>query len=135
MENKIKIAYIFSFIYGYINSLGFIIMNGLFFTFMSGNSVRLGVNIGELNLGTGFRYFSLFLFLIFGAFIGDIIFSYYRKTGMFILLVLELFLFMTAAIQTSLLHLCKFGYNILLKKIILFEDPGAFFAHDIEDHR
>ncbi len=98
MENKIKIAYIFSFIYGYINSLGFIIMNGLFFTFMSGNSVRLGVNIGELNLGTGFRYFSLFLFLIFGAFIGDIIFSYYRKTGMFLLLVLELFLFMTAVV-------------------------------------
>ena len=98
MENKIKIAYVFSFIYGYINSLGFIIMNGLFFTFMSGNSVRLGVHIGELKLETGFRYFSLFLFLIFGAFIGDLIFSYYRKTGLLILLVLELFLFIASVL-------------------------------------
>ena len=98
MENKIKIAYVFSFIYGYINSLGFIIMNGLFFTFMSGNSVRLGVHIGELKLESGFRYFSLFLFLIFGAFIGDLIFSYYRKTGLLILLVLELFLFIASVL-------------------------------------
>ena len=98
MENKIKIAYVFSFIYGYINSLGFIIMNGLFFTFMSGNSVRLGVHIGELKLETGFRYFSLFFFLIFGAFIGDLIFSYYRKTGLLILLVLELFLFIASVL-------------------------------------
>ena len=96
MRDKIKIAYIFSFIFGYINSLSFIMMDGLFFTFMSGNSVRFGVNIGKLNLGIGFKYFVVFLFLIFGAFIGDMIFSYYRRNSVFILLSLELLLFIAS---------------------------------------
>lgn len=45
------------------------------------------------------------------------------KTYGFFIIFLKKFLFMTAAIQTSLLHLCKFGYNILLKKLFSSKIP------------
>ena len=100
MEIKISIitAYIFSFIYGYLNAIGFIVMNGLFFTFMSGNSIRLGVNLGKHNLNSNLKLFSIFISLLGGIFIGDMIFSFFRKKAVGILFFLEFFGFLLALV-------------------------------------
>lgn len=93
LRNETIIAYIFSFIYGYVNAIGFIVMNGLFFTFMSGNSIRLGVNLGNFDLQSNLRLFIIFTALVLGVFVSDILFSTLKKHSIEILIILELSLF------------------------------------------
>ena len=93
LRNETIIAYIFSSIYGYVNAIGFIVMNGLFFTFMSGNSIRLGVNLGNFDLQSNLRLFIVFTALILGIFLSDFLFSTLKKRSIEILILLELLLF------------------------------------------
>lgn len=114
MNYNIFIAFIFSFIYGYVNALGFVAMNGMFFTFMSGNSVKLGVDIGRIETGITSKFFIIFLCIITGVFLGDIVFSMVKKNSLLIMIGMELALFFA----TLILSLLYDSWMILLPLVI-----------------
>lgn len=70
-ENS-RFAYIFSFISGYLDVLGILAIGGVFLSFMSGNSTRLGIHLVNHEWMEVLRYVLVLITFVFGAFIGNL---------------------------------------------------------------
>lgn len=99
---NIFIGFMFSFIYGYVNALGFVVMKGMFLTFMSGNSVKLGVDLGKMEIVITYKFFILFVCIVTGVFLGDFILSVIKKNSLIIIIGMELILFLISLILSSM---------------------------------
>ena len=58
---------------GYVDSIGFLHLGGLFVSFMSGNSTRLGVSLAQANWSNAAEAFGLILLFVTGAACGSLI--------------------------------------------------------------
>lgn len=58
---------------GFIDSVGFLYLGGLFVSFMSGNSTRLGVSLGGGDMGTALLALGLLVLFVVGATLGGLV--------------------------------------------------------------
>lgn len=58
---------------GFVDSVGFLHLGGLFVSFMSGNSTRLGVSLAEGDMPTALLAFGLLFLFVIGAALGGLI--------------------------------------------------------------
>ncbi|MGL5041616.1 MAG: YoaK family protein [Culicoidibacterales bacterium] len=111
-KRELIIAFTFSFISGYVDVLGFLVLGGLFLSFMSGNSAKLGWSLATANFGSALEYFTVILAFIFGAFLGDLLISIVKKDALYVVLYTELFLFSLAVLVSH--GYTSWGYIIPL---------------------
>lgn len=71
-ENS-RLAFLFSFISGYIDVLGILAIGGVFLSFMSGNSTRLGIHIVYHEWGEVLKYVLVLSTFVLGSFIGNMV--------------------------------------------------------------
>ncbi|MBK2401784.1 YoaK family protein [Erysipelothrix sp. strain 2 (EsS2-6-Brazil)] len=70
-ENS-RFAYVFSFISGYLDVLGILAIGGVFLSFMSGNSTRLGIHLINQEWIEVLRYVLVLISFVLGSFIGNL---------------------------------------------------------------
>ena len=58
---------------GFIDGVGFLYLGGLFVSFMSGNSTRLGVSLGGGDMGTALLALGLLVLFVVGATLGGLV--------------------------------------------------------------
>lgn len=68
----LQIALPLSLLAGYVDALGFIDLGGFFVSFMSGNSTRLGIGIGQGNLRTTAAAIAILALFVLGVVIGSL---------------------------------------------------------------
>jgi uncharacterized membrane protein YoaK (UPF0700 family) len=106
-RRNIALACMLSALAGYIDGIGFIHLGGLFVSFMSGNSTRMGVSIAEANWSNAANALVLVVLFVAGAAAGSLIVlgrGIYRQSW---ILLTEALLLAAAA----LFH--QFGYSTL----------------------
>jgi uncharacterized membrane protein YoaK (UPF0700 family) len=74
---------------GYVDGIGFIHLGGLFVSFMSGNSTRLGVMVAEMRWGKAIEAVELIALFVVGAGAGSLIGHGRGKHRQWLLLVVE----------------------------------------------
>jgi uncharacterized membrane protein YoaK (UPF0700 family) len=72
-KTQIALACVLSALAGYVDGIGFIHLGGLFVSFMSGNSTRLGVAVAERHYGQALEALGLIALFVLGAGIGALI--------------------------------------------------------------
>src|ERR1700742_455922 len=72
-RRNISLACALSALAGYIDGIGFIHLGGLFVSFMSGNSTRLGVSLAEANWSNAAEAIGLVALFVTGASCGSLI--------------------------------------------------------------
>ncbi len=72
-KRNVALACALSALAGYVDGIGFIHLGGLFVSFMSGNSTRLGVSIAELDWKAALEAIGLIVVFVFGAACGSVI--------------------------------------------------------------
>ncbi len=85
-------ALFFSFVSGYVNGLGLLVLGDVFLSFMSGNSTRLGIQLAKGDMGAMFKYGSVLVAFIAGAFIGDLLVSVIKKERLLVIVGAEIIL-------------------------------------------
>ncbi|WP_298111025.1 YoaK family protein [Bradyrhizobium sp.] len=70
---NIVLACALSAVAGYVDGIGFIHLGGLFVSFMSGNSTRLGVSLAQANWPSAAEAFGLIVLFVAGAAAGSLI--------------------------------------------------------------
>jgi uncharacterized membrane protein YoaK (UPF0700 family) len=73
VKRNLALACALSALAGYVDGVGFIHLGGLFISFMSGNSTRLGVMIAELNWPKALDALKLIALFVVGAGLGSLI--------------------------------------------------------------
>lgn len=73
VKSNLALACALSALAGYVDGVGFIHLGGLFISFMSGNSTRLGVMVAELNWPKALEALKLIALFVFGAGLGSLI--------------------------------------------------------------
>src|ERR1700719_3709630 len=74
-RRNIALACALSALAGYVDSIGFLHLGGLFVSFMSGNSTRLGVYLAEGNWSNAVEATGLIVLFVIGAACGSLIVS------------------------------------------------------------
>jgi uncharacterized membrane protein YoaK (UPF0700 family) len=82
---------------GYVDGIGFIHLGGLFVSFMSGNSTRLGVSLAELNWSKALEALRLIALFVTGAGLGSLIGHHRGRHRQWLLLLIEALLLGAAA--------------------------------------
>jgi uncharacterized membrane protein YoaK (UPF0700 family) len=72
-RRNIALACALSALAGYVDGIGFIHLGGLFVSFMSGNSTRLGVSLAELQFGQAAEALGLIALFVTGAAAGSLV--------------------------------------------------------------
>lgn len=72
-RSNLALACALSWLAGYVDGIGFIHLGGLFVSFMSGNSTRLGVMIAEMNWMKALEAIRLIVLFVVGAGLGSLI--------------------------------------------------------------
>jgi uncharacterized membrane protein YoaK (UPF0700 family) len=72
-RSNLALACALSALAGYVDGIGFIHLGGLFISFMSGNSTRLGVMIAEMNWAKALEAVRLIALFVVGAGLGSLI--------------------------------------------------------------
>ncbi len=72
-RSNLALACALSALAGYVDGIGFIHLGGLFISFMSGNSTRLGVMIAEMNWAKALETVRLIALFVVGAGLGSLI--------------------------------------------------------------
>jgi uncharacterized membrane protein YoaK (UPF0700 family) len=72
-RRNVALACALSALAGYVDAIGFLHLGGLFVSFMSGNSTRLGVSLAEEQWGSAAEAFGLVALFITGAAAGSLI--------------------------------------------------------------
>ena len=72
-RRDIALACALSTLAGYVDGIGFIHLGGLFVSFMSGNSTRMGVSLAEGQWGTAAKALGLIALFVIGAAAGSLI--------------------------------------------------------------
>src|SRR5262245_54986741 len=72
-SRNIVLACALSALAGYVDGIGYLHLGGLFVSFMSGNSTRLGVSLAEGHLEAAAAAFSLIALFVLGAACGSLI--------------------------------------------------------------
>jgi uncharacterized membrane protein YoaK (UPF0700 family) len=70
---NISLACALSALAGYVDGIGFLHLGGLFVSFMSGNSTRMGVSLAEGKWSSGFEALGLIALFVIGAAAGSLI--------------------------------------------------------------
>jgi uncharacterized membrane protein YoaK (UPF0700 family) len=86
---------------GYVDGIGFIHLGGLFVSFMSGNSTRLGVMVAEMNWGKAIDAIELIALFVAGAAAGSLIGRGRGKHRQWLLLLIEALLLACAAMAAA----------------------------------
>jgi len=73
VRSNLALACALSALAGYVDGIGFIHLSGLFISFMSGNSTRLGVMIAEFNWPKALEALKLIALFVVGAGLGSLI--------------------------------------------------------------
>lgn len=73
VKSNLALACALSALAGYVDGVGFIHLGGLFISFMSGNSTRLGVMIAELNWPKALEALKLIALFVVGAGLGSLV--------------------------------------------------------------
>src|SRR4051812_32511368 len=93
----IALACALSAVAGYIDGIGFIHLGGLFVSFMSGNSTRLGVSVADADWPKAVQALLLILLFVIGAAIGSLVVLGRGKYRQAVLLLGEALLLAAAA--------------------------------------
>lgn len=72
-HRNIALASALSALAGYVDGIGFLQLGGLFVSFMSGNSTRMGVSLASGQWGPGAEAFGLIVLFVVGATVGSLI--------------------------------------------------------------
>ena len=72
-HRNIALACALSALAGYLDSIGYLYLGGLFVSFMSGNSTRMGVNLASGQFATAAEAFGLIVLFVIGAACGSLI--------------------------------------------------------------
>jgi uncharacterized membrane protein YoaK (UPF0700 family) len=72
-SRNIVLACALSALAGYVDGIGYLHLGGLFVSFMSGNSTRMGVNLAAGQLGSAAEAFGLIVLFVVGAACGSLI--------------------------------------------------------------
>jgi uncharacterized membrane protein YoaK (UPF0700 family) len=72
-SRNVALACALSALAGYVDGIGFLNLGGLFVSFMSGNSTRMGVSLGDGNWLHAAKAFSLIALFVIGAAAGSLI--------------------------------------------------------------
>src|ERR1700719_1863289 len=72
-RRNIALACALSALAGYVDSIGFLHLGGLFVSFMSGNSTRMGVSLAEGQWWSALESFGLIVLFVIGATAGSLI--------------------------------------------------------------
>ena len=103
-RRDIALACALSALAGYVDGIGFIHLGGLFVSFMSGNSTRLGVSLAQANWLNAAEALGLIALFVAGAMAGSLIVlgrSVYRQAWV---LVVEAMLLVAAGVSYQLGH-------------------------------
>jgi uncharacterized membrane protein YoaK (UPF0700 family) len=73
VKSNLALACALSALAGYVDGVGFMHLGGLFISFMSGNSTRLGVMVAELNWPKALEALQLIALFVVGAGLGSLI--------------------------------------------------------------
>lgn len=73
VKSNLALACALSALAGYVDGVGFIHLGGLFISFMSGNSTRLGVMVAELNWAKALEALKLIALFVAGAGLGSLV--------------------------------------------------------------
>ena len=96
-KTQIALACLLSALAGYVDGIGFIHLGGLFVSFMSGNSTRMGVSLADAHYANAMEALGLIALFVGGAAIGSLIaFGKGRYRQTLILLVEALLLALAA---------------------------------------
>jgi uncharacterized membrane protein YoaK (UPF0700 family) len=88
-RSNLALACALSALAGYVDGIGFVHLGGLFISFMSGNSTRLGVMVAELNWGKALEATRLIALFVVGAGLGSLIGRGRGKHRQWVLLLAE----------------------------------------------
>src|SRR4051794_37428077 len=94
---NIALACALSALAGYVDGIGFLHLGGLFVSFMSGNSTRMGVSLAEADWLKAAEAFGLIALFVTGAAVGSLIVLGRRAGGQVGLLLVETALLAAAA--------------------------------------
>src|SRR6478735_12282982 len=72
-RRNIALACTLSMLAGYVDGIGFLHLGGLFVSFMSGNSTRMGVSLAEADWLKAAEAFGLIVLFVIGAAAGSLI--------------------------------------------------------------
>jgi len=99
---NILLACALSALAGYVDGIGFLHLGGLFVSFMSGNSTRMGVSLADGHWGSALEAFGLIALFVAGAAIGSLIVRGRSANGQAMLLLAEALLLLAAVIAHRL---------------------------------
>src|SRR5947207_12397844 len=72
-RRNVSLACALSALAGYVDGIGFLHLGGLFVSFMSGNSTRMGVSLAEADWLKAAEAFGLIALFVMGAAVGSLI--------------------------------------------------------------
>lgn len=97
-KRKFFMAMMFTFISGYIDILGLVSIGGMFLSFMSGNTTRIGYFIANGNFSFAIPYLIIIFAFVFGSFIGGILKELIKKEILLIVLISDILLIILSMI-------------------------------------
>ncbi len=86
-----------TFIAGYLDAVGFRTLQGLYVSFMSGNSTRLGSALASADFRTAAACAAVVISFVFGAFVGALVFNFSQRARLATLFACEAILVCLAA--------------------------------------
>jgi uncharacterized membrane protein YoaK (UPF0700 family) len=101
-RRNLMLACALSALAGYVDGIGFLHLGGLFVSFMSGNSTRMGVNLAAGNWSAAAEAMSLIVLFVLGAACGSLIVLGRGRHSQSRLLLIEALLLATAALLYTL---------------------------------
>lgn len=127
-KRSIALAVALSLLAGYVDANGFLATQGLFVSFMSGNSTRLGISLGTNHTQVALASFGIILTFIVGVVLGSLVASFAgeRRKKAVLLLVGA---FLLAATGFTTLNLSSFGIGAL---VLAMGAENAVFQKDGE---
>lgn len=109
-KKKLSLALFLSGLSGFIDILGLTSAGGMFLSFMSGNTTRMALNLAHGSFRQALPYILIILSFVLGAFIGDLIKSFWRKQKIVLVLLVEAGLIFTSFAMLSLDLSDEFSY-------------------------
>ncbi len=100
-RRKMMLALFLSGLSGFIDILGLFGIGGMFLSFMSGNSTRMAFFLAEGDFHQALPYLLLICGFVFGALVGDLIKSFWRKQKLLLILIIEVGLLLTSFLMIS----------------------------------
>ena len=128
-RSNLALACALSGLAGYIDGIGFIYLGGLFVSFMSGNSTRLGVMAAELNVPKALEALRLIALFVAGAGLGTLIGRGRGRNRQWLLLLAEALLLGAGALSYQMgspdLAITAIVLAMGLENLVFQAEPGA----------